>query len=79
MRLQRKLGPFFITEILDIQSERHPGRRPIPNSHCFLNMNIVNLQDDAGQQDKYKEAGHYARPRNTLVGPPGFEPRTQGL
>ena len=26
-----------------------------------------------------KEAGRNARLRNTLVGPPGFEPRTQGL
>ena len=26
-----------------------------------------------------KEAGRNARPQNSLVGPPGFEPRTQGL
>ena len=26
-----------------------------------------------------KEAGRNARLRNTLVGPPEFEPRTQGL
>ena len=26
-----------------------------------------------------KETGRNDRPRNTLVGPPGFEPRTQGL
>ena len=26
-----------------------------------------------------KEAGLFARPLDSLVGPPGFEPRTQGL
>ena len=41
--------------------------------------NFTSLDDKASLQPNNKEAGRNARPRNTLVGPPGFEPRTQGL
>ena len=48
----------------------------------ITNMNVDNftsLDDKASLQPNNKEAGRNARSRNTLVGPPGFEPRTQGL
>ena len=68
---------------------RHSFEMVLVNQHnllrgfFYVDLNCKRFSKQFGRHMEWelwqKEAGLFARPLDSLVGPPGFEPRTQGL